>query len=139
MLIEIKVPDVGAPNVDVIEVLIQAGDTVVLDQSIATLEGDKASMELPSTATGVVQQVHIKPGDKVSEGALIATVLVAETAAVTEPAPTQAIEAPAPVTPPAIKPAEPASITPPSVLSIAHTAQAATSVTISNPAVHASP
>ncbi|SJM92000.1 dihydrolipoyllysine-residue acetyltransferase [Crenothrix polyspora] len=133
MLIEIKVPDVGAPQVDVIEVLIQAGDNVVLDQSIATLEGDKASMELPSTANGVVQQVHIKPGDKVSEGTLIATVLVAEVAAaVAAPAPVKAPD----VAPPVVKLTEPAPITPPTVSSSAPV-QPATSV--SNVSVHASP
>ncbi|MFI3217301.1 MAG: 2-oxo acid dehydrogenase subunit E2 [Methylococcales bacterium] len=61
---------------DVVEVSIQAGDVIVLDQTIATLETDKASMDLPATATGTVQQVHIKVGDKVNEGTLIATVLV---------------------------------------------------------------
>jgi pyruvate dehydrogenase E2 component (dihydrolipoamide acetyltransferase) len=137
MLIEIKVPDVGAPQVDVIEVLIHAGDTVELDQSIATLEGDKASMELPSTTNGVVQQVHIKPGDKVSEGTLIATVLVVEAAAaVAAPAPVKVADVPAPVAPPVIKPAEPAPITLPSVTSTTP-AQPATSV--SNVSVHASP
>jgi len=73
---EIKVPDVGnVPEIDVVEVLIQAGDIIALEQTVATLETDKASMELPSSAAGTVQQVFIKPGDKVSEGTLIATVL----------------------------------------------------------------
>ncbi|MDD5268536.1 MAG: 2-oxo acid dehydrogenase subunit E2 [Methylococcales bacterium] len=77
VLIEIKVPDVGnVAEIDVVEVLIQAGDVVALEQTIATLETDKASMDLPSSAAGTVQQVYIKPGDKVSEGSLIATVLV---------------------------------------------------------------
>ncbi|MCX7077049.1 MAG: branched-chain alpha-keto acid dehydrogenase subunit E2, partial [Methylococcales bacterium] len=71
---EIKVPDVGnVHDIDVVEVSIQAGDVIVLDQTIATLETDKASMDLPATATGTVQQVHIKVGDKVNEGTLIAT------------------------------------------------------------------
>ena len=74
---EIKVPDVGnVHDIDVVEVSIQAGDVIVLDQTIATLETDIASMDLPATATGTVQQVHIKVGDKVNEGTLIATVLV---------------------------------------------------------------
>ncbi|MEN9898397.1 MAG: dihydrolipoyllysine-residue acetyltransferase [Pseudomonadota bacterium] len=74
---EIKVPDVGnVHDIDVVEVSIQAGDVIVIDQTIATLETDKASMDLPATATGTVQQVHIKVGDKVNEGTLIATVLV---------------------------------------------------------------
>jgi pyruvate dehydrogenase E2 component (dihydrolipoamide acetyltransferase) len=76
VLIEIKVPDVGnVAEIDVVEVLIQAGDIVVLEQTLATLETDKASMDLPSSVSGTIQQVYIKPGDKVSEGTLIATVL----------------------------------------------------------------
>jgi pyruvate dehydrogenase E2 component (dihydrolipoamide acetyltransferase) len=76
VLIEIKVPDVGnVAEIDVVEVLIQPGDVVVLEQTVATLETDKASMDLPSSAAGTIQQVYIKPGDKVSEGSLIATVL----------------------------------------------------------------
>ena len=75
-LCEIKVPDVGnVAEIDVVEVLIQPGDVVALEQTVATLETDKASMDLPSSAAGTVQQVYIKPGDKVSEGSLIATVL----------------------------------------------------------------
>ncbi len=75
-LLEIKVPDVGnVADIDVVEVLIKQGDSVALEQTVATLETDKASMDLPSSAAGTVQQVFIKPGDKVSEGTLIATVL----------------------------------------------------------------
>jgi len=76
VLIEIKVPDVGnVAEIDVVEVLIQAGDVVVLEQTVATLETDKASMDLPSSVSGTIQQVYIKPGDKISEGSLVATVL----------------------------------------------------------------
>ncbi|MDD1606192.1 MAG: 2-oxo acid dehydrogenase subunit E2, partial [Methylococcaceae bacterium] len=76
VLIEIRVPDVGnVAEIDVVEVLIQPGDVVALEQTVATLETDKASMDLPSSAAGTVQQVYIKHGDKVSEGSLIATVL----------------------------------------------------------------
>ncbi|MDP2903515.1 MAG: 2-oxo acid dehydrogenase subunit E2 [Methylovulum sp.] len=75
-LCEIKVPDVGnVPSIDVVEVLISVGDVIALEQTVATLETDKATMELPSNAAGTVQQVFIKPGDKVSEGTLIATVM----------------------------------------------------------------
>lgn len=75
-LLEIKVPDVGnVADIDVVEVLIKQGDSVALEQTVATLETDKASMDLPSSAAGTVQEVFIKPGDKVSEGTLIATVL----------------------------------------------------------------
>ncbi|MGR9086928.1 MAG: 2-oxo acid dehydrogenase subunit E2 [Gammaproteobacteria bacterium] len=77
--IEIKVPDVGnVADIDVVEVLIKPGDVIALEQTVATLETDKASMDLPSSAAGTVQQVFIKPGDKVSEGTLIATLIGGE-------------------------------------------------------------
>jgi pyruvate dehydrogenase E2 component (dihydrolipoamide acetyltransferase) len=107
VLIEIKVPDVGnVAEIDVVEVLIQAGDVVALEQTVAVLETDKASMELPSSASGTVQQVYIKPGDKVSEGSLIATVLVnteaASAAPAVEPVAAPVVEAKAPTPPPAV-------------------------------------
>jgi pyruvate dehydrogenase E2 component (dihydrolipoamide acetyltransferase) len=102
-VIEIKIPDVGGvASIDVVEVLIKPGDIVALDQPIATLETDKASMELPASAGGTVQQVHIKPGDKVAEGSLVATVLingsdVAQPVAAAKPETTTAtFEAPTP-------------------------------------------
>lgn len=74
-LIEIKVPDVGNfSDIDVIDVLVKPGDVIQLDQTLAVLETDKASMDLPASAAGTVQEVFIKVGDKVSEGSLIATV-----------------------------------------------------------------
>ncbi len=92
VLIEIKVPDVGnVAEIDVVEVLIQPGDVVALEQTVATLETDKASMDLPSSAAGTVQQVYIKSGDKVSEGSLIATVLASSEQAVTNKPAQQAI------------------------------------------------
>ena len=76
-VIEIKIPDVGGvASIDVVEVLIKPGDTITLEQPIATLETDKASMELPASTGGTVQQVLIKPGDKVKEGSLVATIMV---------------------------------------------------------------
>jgi dihydrolipoamide dehydrogenase len=70
--IEIKVPDIGGHgNVPVIEVLVKAGDTVAKDQSLITLESDKATMEIPSTAAGVIKELKLKVGDEVSEGAVI--------------------------------------------------------------------
>ncbi len=140
MLIEIKVPDVGSAEVDVVEVLVQAGDTVALEQSIITLEGDKASMELPSTAAGVVQQVHVKAGDKVSEGTLIATVLAAEQQTTSEPAPSKTLEqtAPPPATP-ISKQAEPAPSIASSSAAPAATAPVTANETSATKIVHASP
>lgn len=87
-LIEIKVPDVGnVENIDVVDVLVKPGDEVKLEQTLAILETDKASIDLPSSATGTVQEVFIKSGDKVSEGTLIATVLAStEEVSVAKPA-----------------------------------------------------
>ena len=72
--IEVKVPDIGGhDNVPVIEVLVKAGDRVEKEQSLITLESDKATMEVPSSAAGVVKDVKLKVGDEVSEGAVILT------------------------------------------------------------------
>ncbi|MDD5461919.1 MAG: dihydrolipoyllysine-residue acetyltransferase [Methylococcales bacterium] len=113
VLIEIKVPDVGnVADIDVVEVLIQPGDVVALEQTVATLETDKASMDLPSSAAGTVQQVYIKPGDKVSQGSLIATVLAGgeQQTGTKEPVQQVAIPEAAPVETPAVdKVSEPVS------------------------------
>ncbi|NYT23405.1 dihydrolipoyllysine-residue acetyltransferase [Alcaligenaceae bacterium] len=71
-IIEIKVPDIGdVAEVDVIEVLVAEGDTIAKEQSLITVESDKASMEIPSTAAGVVKSLKVGLGDKVSEGTVI--------------------------------------------------------------------
>ena len=76
---EIKVPDIGnVHDVDVVAVEVQTGDVVEIDQTLITLETDKASMDVPATVAGTVQQVHLKVGDKVNEGSLIVTVLVSK-------------------------------------------------------------
>ncbi|NOT87388.1 MAG: dihydrolipoyl dehydrogenase [Lysobacter sp.] len=78
--IEVKVPDIGDfDKIPVIEILVAVGDTVVKDQGLVTLESDKATMEVPSSAAGVVKEIKVKLGDGVSEGSVIAIV---ETAAV---------------------------------------------------------
>ena len=69
---DIKVPDIGDfKDVEVIEVLVKPGDTIQAEQSLVTVESDKASMEIPSSAAGVVKEVSVKLGDKVSEGSLL--------------------------------------------------------------------
>src|SRR5690606_34966066 len=71
--IEVKVPDIGDFDaVPVIEVLVSVGDRVEVDQGLATLESDKATMEVPSTAAGVVREIRVKVGDEVAEGAVLA-------------------------------------------------------------------
>jgi len=103
-LIEVKVPDIGDfKEVDVIEVNVKVGDTVEKEQALLTLESDKASIEVPSDAAGVVKEIKVKPGDKVSEGTLI-LVLEGAAASAQPAAPKAAPAAPAP----AAKPAQPA-------------------------------
>jgi pyruvate/2-oxoglutarate dehydrogenase complex dihydrolipoamide acyltransferase (E2) component len=71
-LIEVKVPDLGgAPKADVIAINVKIGDTVAVDDALVTLEGDKASMDIPSPEAGVVKEIKLAIGDKVSEGSLI--------------------------------------------------------------------
>ena len=70
--IEVKVPDIGDfKDVEVIELLVKPGDAIDKEQSLVTLESDKATMEIPSPEAGVVKELKLKLGDKVSEGALI--------------------------------------------------------------------
>jgi pyruvate dehydrogenase E2 component (dihydrolipoamide acetyltransferase) len=96
---EARVPDIGGhADVPVIEVLVKAGDTVEKDQSLITLESDKATMEVPAPFAGVVKELKLKVGDEVSEGALIAIIEASGTAAAPSPAPAAA-PAPAPAAP----------------------------------------
>jgi dihydrolipoamide dehydrogenase len=93
-LVEVKVPDIGDfKDVAVIELLVQPGDTVKAEQGLITVESDKASMEIPSSHAGVVKELKVKLGDKVSEGSAV-LVLQAEGAASSAPN-----QAPAPVAP----------------------------------------
>jgi len=93
---DIFVPDIGNfDSVDVIEVLVKAGDTIAKDDSLITVESDKASMDIPAPYAGVVKEVKIKVGDKASEGTLIMTMDVSDAAA--KPAAVQAAPAAAPV------------------------------------------
>jgi dihydrolipoamide dehydrogenase len=71
-MIEIKVPDIGDfDEVAVIELLVKAGDSIKAEQSLITVESDKASMEIPSSHAGVVKQLRVKLGDKVKEGSVV--------------------------------------------------------------------
>ncbi len=106
---DIHVPDIGsAGKAKIIEVLVKAGDTVEADQSLITLESDKASMEIPSPAAGVVESVSIKLDDEVGTGDLILKLKVKGAAPVAAPAPAAAAaapSAPAPAAPAAAAPA----------------------------------
>ncbi|SPY32793.1 dihydrolipoyllysine-residue acetyltransferase component of pyruvate dehydrogenase complex [Pasteurella canis] len=91
---QIQVPDIGGDEVTVTEVMVKAGDTVVVDQSVINVEGDKASMEVPSPEAGVIKEVLVKVGDKVSTGSPM-FVLEAGDAKPAEAPKTEAAPAPA--------------------------------------------
>jgi pyruvate dehydrogenase E2 component (dihydrolipoamide acetyltransferase) len=92
--VEVKVPDIGDfKDVEVIEVMVKPGDAVALDQSLLTVESDKASMEIPSTHAGVVKELKVKLGDRVGEGTVVLLMEVADAKAPVAPA--AAVEAPA--------------------------------------------
>ena len=94
-IIEVKVPDIGDfKEVEIIEVLVKPGDIIKVDQSLITVESDKASMEIPASHAGVVKEVKIKIGDKVAEGSLL-IMLESADAAVAAPAAATAPVAPA--------------------------------------------
>ncbi len=114
-LIEVKVPDIGDfDEVAIIEVLVKAGDTVKAEQSLITVESDKASMEIPSSHAGVVKELRVALGDKVSTGSLVLMLETADGAAAAPAAAATAVaapaaSAPAPETAPVAAPAVPAS------------------------------
>ncbi|MGL5420871.1 MAG: biotin/lipoyl-containing protein, partial [Plesiomonas shigelloides] len=97
MSIEIFVPDIGADEVEVTEILVSVGDKVEAEQSLITVEGDKASMEVPASAGGIVKEIKVQVGSKVSTGSLI---MVFEQEGVAA-APVAAQAAPAPAAAPA--------------------------------------
>lgn len=92
---EVHVPDIGGDEVEVTEVMVKVGDSVAEEQSLITVEGDKASMEVPAPFAGVVKEIKIATGDKVSTGSLIMVFEVAGTAPVAQAAPAPAASAPA--------------------------------------------
>ena len=139
-LVEVKVPDIGDfKDVPVIEILVKVGDAVKKEQSLVTLESDKATMEVPSSHTGVVKDIKVKLGDKISEGVIVA--VIEESAGASAAAPSPVAEKPASTpaqTPAPARPPEAPTPKPAPVL-------ASGPVALENPApspgghVHASP
>ncbi len=141
MSIEIKVPDIGDfKEVEVIELMVKVGDTIKADQSLITVESDKASMEIPSSQGGVVKEMRVKVGDKVAEGSLLlileasdaavaTAAVVADAAPEAAPAPAASAVAAAPA--PVVAPAPAAPQTP--------VATPAASTSTSGKSAHASP
>jgi len=106
-IVEVKVPDIGDfKEVEVIELMVKPGDTIKVDQSLVTVESDKASMEIPSSHAGVVKEIKIKVGDKVAEGSLV--LLLEEAGGAADAPAAAAAPAAAPATPAAAAPAAPA-------------------------------
>ncbi len=111
---DIVVPDIGGFDaVDVIEVLVSVGATVAVDEALATLESDKASMDVPSPFAGVVREVAIKKGDKVKAGSLVVRVELSAAAAPVPAASAAAAPAPAAPPPPPVVSQAPAAAPPP--------------------------
>ncbi|AOJ80404.1 dihydrolipoamide acetyltransferase [Burkholderia savannae] len=118
--VDVKVPDIGDyKDVPVIEISVKVGDTVEAEQSLVTLESDKATMDVPSPTAGVVKAIKVKVGDAVSKGSLIVVLEAAGGAAAPQaahaqaaPAPAQAASAPAPAAAPAPRAAPAAALAP---------------------------
>ena len=85
-VVDVNVPDIGSDEVNVTDVMVKVGDRVEVDQSIINVEGDKASMEVPAPVAGIVKEIIIKAGDKVSTGTLIMRFEVAGSASASAPA-----------------------------------------------------
>lgn len=95
-IVEVKVPDIGDfDSVSVIELMVKVGDTIKVDQSLITVESDKASMEIPSSHAGVIQELKVKLGDKVKEGVVLALLESAQSVSNTQVGATSALAAPA--------------------------------------------
>ena len=103
-MVEVKVPDIGDFKVvEVIELLVKAGDTISAEQSLLTVESDKASKEIPSSHAGVVRELRVKLGDKVAEGTVVLVLEEMGAASAAAPAAATAASA-APVAAPATNP-----------------------------------
>ncbi|MES2316281.1 MAG: dihydrolipoyllysine-residue acetyltransferase [Pseudomonadota bacterium] len=133
-IVEVKVPDIGDfKEVEVIELMVKPGDTIKVDQSLITVESDKASMEIPSSHAGVVKELRVNVGDKVKEGSLLLILEASDAAVPAEApaaAPAPAAAAPAPAAPAPAPVAAPA----PAPAPVAEAAPA-----VSNAKAHASP
>ncbi|NMM25694.1 MAG: dihydrolipoyllysine-residue acetyltransferase [Glaciimonas sp.] len=110
-LIEVKVPDIGDfKEVEVIELMVKPGDTIKVDQSLITVESDKASMEIPSSHAGVIKEIKVKIGDKVKEGSLLLMMeAAADAAPIAASASIAAETSPASAAPATVAAAEPAA------------------------------
>ncbi|HHQ4785991.1 TPA: pyruvate dehydrogenase complex dihydrolipoyllysine-residue acetyltransferase [Aeromonas hydrophila] len=125
---EVNVPDIGGDEVEVTEIMVAVGDKVEADQSLIAVEGDKASMEVPAPFAGVVKEIKVKAGDKVSTGSLIMVFEVAGAAPAAAAVPVAQVAAPVAAAPVAAAPAP-----------VAQAAAAASDFVANDAYVHASP
>ncbi len=133
--VEVKVPDIGDfKEVEVIELMVKVGDTIKVDQSLITVESDKASMEIPSSHAGVVKEVRVKVGDKVALGSLLVIVDAADASAAPI-APAAVASAPVAVA----TPATPAVVAPAPVVAVAAAPVSVATATAPAGKAHASP
>ena len=118
-IVEVKVPDIGDfKDVPVIELLVKVGDTVKAEDSLVTLESDKATMDVPSPVSGVVTELKLKVGDKVAEGSLVALIDSAAAGQAAVAAPAAAVPAAPAAAPAAAAPAAPAAAAPAAVVEV---------------------
>ena len=135
--IEIKVPDIGDfKEVEVIELLVKVGDVVKAEQSLITVESDKASMEIPSSHAGVVKELKVKIGDKVAEGSLLLMLEPSESVAVAAAPASAPAAAPAPAAPAA---SAPTKSTPAPVAAVSTASAAPVAASADGSRAHASP
>ena len=143
--IEIKVPDVGDfSDIPVIEILVNVGDTIAVDDTLVTLESDKATMDIPSSAAGLVKEIKVKLGDKISAGTVIAIVEASEPAAAkpAAAAPAAAAAAPAPASAPKAAPSvapQPAAAATPAPAAAVNSPRPAAAPLAAGAKTHASP
>ncbi|MBC3886523.1 dihydrolipoyllysine-residue acetyltransferase [Undibacterium sp. FT31W] len=136
--IEVKVPDIGDfKEVEVIELMVKVGDTIKVDQSLITVESDKASMEIPSSHAGVIKEIKVKVGDKVAEGSLMVIVEASGDTAAPAAAPAQPVAAPA--APVAAAPVATPIATPTAAATVSSASASAPVATASAGKAHASP
>ena len=119
--VEVKVPDIGDySNVPVIEICVKVGDTIAVDAALVTLESDKATMDVPSSVAGVVKEIRVALGDRLSQGTVVAIIEAAGAGTSTAPATAIVASAPAPSTPLPAAPPAPAAASQPVTSGITH-------------------
>ena len=135
--IEVKVPDIGDySDIPVIEICVAVGDTVKVDDALVTLESDKATMDVPSSVAGIVREIRVALGDRISEGKIVAVVETVEVAATAAQPPKPAVAAAAAPAPAAV--AAPAPASAPAVTATAPAPASTASLALGTP-THASP